>query len=450
MSKALRCPYCLDDLTSEDQTVRCSDCRTPHHDDCFRENAGCVAFGCSGREQVKGGQSIFLKPAIRIHHEPTAEINFGPFSLGYRKLVSIPEKRPPQRCPDAYARLTFELREIREGETSRGRGVIYVSEETAFKRVDLHLFQGIQRPQQVGRVTLLHARELGKKAVFRRGSHPFYLELMAPAAIPFMDPFQFELVLVRGLFHEVRSLPLPLYLLQRRFQRNPPELPRIHVAARPPEIAIQPRPPSGRLPDVFPPEPDPFAQGDPFADAPDPFAADPFAPPSVANGWCTVPVTSLQSMFDSGGPTGRSVQARFCPIPGSEASDGLTVDAPSMPLTPEFPVRIGGGGAIECLNVAIQYELVRPGGEEVDHPGFPCMEELRLFGAGALEPSSYGNGTGVEMIVSVPSERLTALADARSGIAHNAALRLHIAVDAIDGEGRVLPGVSRSVTFTRG
>lgn len=419
--KPPRCPYCLDDLLPDQEMVRCADCRTPHHEGCFLEHQGCVAFGCAGDEQVEGGLSIFTKPAFKIRHEPTATVDFGPFVLGYRQLVAVPEKRPPRRCPNPYSRTTFELRELRESDTSAGRGVVYVPERTTYKRIDLYLFQGIQRPQQVARVTLVDAKDMPER-VLERGSHPLHLELRAPPAIPFMDPFQLELVLVCGLFNEIRSLPLPLYLLQRRFQRTPPPL---HVVPRPaaPPIRVQLRPPAPDVADAFPA----------------PRAEEP-------SGWHPVTVTSVRSLYDSGDSTGRTVPVRFFPTPNGPR-ETLDVDVPSMPVAPEFPVRIAGGNALGSLNVAVHYELVRPGGVEVDHPGFPAMEEMRLLGESALEPDGYGGDIGVELILSIPPERLTALADARKGSAHNAALRLHIAVDAIDLAGNVLPPISRSVTL---
>lgn len=46
MSAAV-CPYCrgaIDDLANQQL---CSGCGTPHHADCYAENAGCTVFGCS-------------------------------------------------------------------------------------------------------------------------------------------------------------------------------------------------------------------------------------------------------------------------------------------------------------------------------------------------------------------------------------------------------------------
>ncbi|MBI3893241.1 MAG: hypothetical protein HY303_17110 [Candidatus Wallbacteria bacterium] len=41
-----RCPVCSEELSRE--AVRCADCWTPHHQDCFRYNAGCGVYACGG------------------------------------------------------------------------------------------------------------------------------------------------------------------------------------------------------------------------------------------------------------------------------------------------------------------------------------------------------------------------------------------------------------------
>ena len=109
---------------------------------------------------------------------------------------------------------------------------------------------------------------------------------------------------------------------------------------------------------------------------------------------------------------------------------------------------MAGGGSLSSLNLAVHYELLRPGGMEVDLPGFPAIEEMSLLGSGSLDTYGYREGQGIELLLSVPAERLAALAQARDTVAHNAALRLRIALDAIDRNGRVVPATSKSVTFT--
>jgi hypothetical protein len=380
---------------------------------------------------VPSGLSIYGRQVIQIEHSAVSNrTELGPFSLGFKRLPRLPEHRADRSdLPPPHARLTIESHEIREGGQVCGRGVVYVPEETSFRRIDLRLYQGIRHRQLVVRVALVGGKEkglLGGPPLLEPGSHPFYLELAAPAVTPWVDPFQLELALVRGLFAEVRSTLLPLYLLPRREEAPPAPPP-------PPAIRIVPRQPPP------PAEPDPK----PVALEPPP-AALAIPPPE---GWCPVQVSTAGHLYDSGESTGRMVKARFYRAP-AEQPDRLTLEAPSIPITPEFTVRIHGGSRLNSLNLAIHYELVRPGGAEVSLPGFPVTEETRLLGERALDPSGYGDGSGVQVLIRVPTERLAALAQARKAVAHNAALRLHLALDAIDRKGRVVPSSTRSVTFT--
>jgi hypothetical protein len=41
------CPYCRSSFEPEDELTTCEACSTPHHADCYVENAGCTVFGCS-------------------------------------------------------------------------------------------------------------------------------------------------------------------------------------------------------------------------------------------------------------------------------------------------------------------------------------------------------------------------------------------------------------------
>jgi len=41
------CPYCRAPIDpSQEETVICEGCETPHHRDCYQENGGCTVFGC--------------------------------------------------------------------------------------------------------------------------------------------------------------------------------------------------------------------------------------------------------------------------------------------------------------------------------------------------------------------------------------------------------------------
>lgn len=53
------CSICLAPLDGSSPAVRCPSCRLPYHDECWRENLGCGAFGCplapeAPKEEVEG------------------------------------------------------------------------------------------------------------------------------------------------------------------------------------------------------------------------------------------------------------------------------------------------------------------------------------------------------------------------------------------------------------
>lgn len=447
-----RCPYCLDDIRADEEPVRCAKCRTPHHSACFQENQVCVAYGCLSREEVPAGLSLFRKPLITLHHQANREEALGPFMLGWKVLPPVPEQRPPWRCPPSYARMSLEGREVREGEVLRGRAVIYTPKPLSFKRVDLCLLQGIARPEPIARLTLGDQNDLqlhdGELPI---GSHPFYLELQAPSTTGPVDPFLLEVVLVRGVLRgEVRSLPLPLFLLEQRYapQRLPDAPGRPIEQGREPArgmpIRVAPRDgPALVFPHDAPAVQPPAAHGHTIVED----GRDERRRELLAGGWVELPVVSPSGLFDADEATGRTIAARFFRCP----SDGATpsVQVPTLLATPELPVRITGGARIGSLCVAVHYEVVRPGGAEVSAPGFPATEEARVLGDGALDVARFnGLAEGIELMVRIPRQRLQALARARSGGAHNATLRLRVALDAIEMGGRVVTCPTRTITYT--
>lgn len=399
--------------------MRCAKCRTPHHAGCFQENEVCVAYGCLSTEEVPAGLSLFRKPLITVHHRPTREAQLGPFTLGWRALPRVPEQRPPSRCPPHYARMSLEGREVREGEVLRGRAVIYTPMRLEFKRIDLVLMQGIARPEAVGRLTLADVTELDlPEAILPVGSHPFYLELRAPLTTGPVDPFLLEVVLVRGLLRsprEVRSLPLHVFLLEQRYAPSP-------ARPEPAAIRLAPRDDAGPRPvRVWPPR-----------------AVD-------DDGWRELPVVAPVGIFAPDERTGQTLGARF--VAGAGAGEPLTLHAPPTLAGDEFTARVTGDVRLVALTLAVHYELVRPGGGEVAAPGFPSTVEARVLGSGALDAARFGR-EALELRVRVPRARFEALARARQGGAHNATLRLRVALDAQEAGGRLSAAPSRTITFT--
>lgn len=406
-----RCPYCLDDLLPEQESVRCARCRTPHHAACFAENGACVAYGCLGKVEVKAGMSLFNVQAITIQHQCLEAAPLGPFELGWRRLAPLPETRAPSRCPSAYARLSLEGRELREGGALRGRAVVYAPVRLRWRRIDLLLSQGIARPQAVTRVTLAAAKDgAGDLEV---GSHPFHLELRAPPTTGPVDPFVFELVVVQGLLSELRSPPLPVFLLEAL--PSPVEQ-QAHA------IRILPRPAAP------PPEARPAT------------SADAGGPPTLdAGGWRPLVVEG-----DRADPARTAVAARF--VPGVAGASDLDLRLPPMLHGAEVPIVVSGAGALASLTIALRWELVRPGGGDVAAGGLPAIEEVRVLGPQGLEAARFGR-EAVEVVARAAEARFGALAAAREAGSHNAALRLRVGVDAYDATGRVRHGPTRTATF---
>jgi hypothetical protein len=56
---ARTCPYCLTGFTTDAKIAICSACGSPHHADCWRENGGCTAYGCSqGPDGVRAASAV--------------------------------------------------------------------------------------------------------------------------------------------------------------------------------------------------------------------------------------------------------------------------------------------------------------------------------------------------------------------------------------------------------
>lgn len=48
------CPYCQFPIRPGERTVRCPDCDTLHHADCWEENGGCARYGCPYSPEMRG------------------------------------------------------------------------------------------------------------------------------------------------------------------------------------------------------------------------------------------------------------------------------------------------------------------------------------------------------------------------------------------------------------
>lgn len=51
ISHSVACPYCKNPISIEEIVVRCMECKTPHHFDCWNEVGSCSVFGCGGKTE---------------------------------------------------------------------------------------------------------------------------------------------------------------------------------------------------------------------------------------------------------------------------------------------------------------------------------------------------------------------------------------------------------------
>ncbi|MGE0711967.1 MAG: RING finger protein [Planctomycetota bacterium] len=485
-----RCPYCLADLLPDEERVRCERCTTPHHQECFGDHGGCAAYGCRGNLSVPSGQSIYLRQPIKIlGGSAVQQVELANFLVNVRAQPRHRERPHLTRRPP-YARVGFEDTELRAGSVLKGQAALFVPEPTRFRRLELELLQGIADPRPVTRGELTIQQD--EPGMLVPGSYPFELELVAPDYSPPVDPFQLRLVLVLGMFKELRSEPRVVFLLKRRLTL-PPHLaglanvpegnalvlppPQARVRRRPagppsseevPALASSgegplagqaafarsgdgflasieheapaPAPPSLDDPFASNPAPGPRALPPPPREFPPPPQGDPFAGPDpFVLDWCTLQASSQH------GP--RPLAGRLF-APPNPASDRIEVAAPRWPQSAEFSLQVSGGRRLHRLALAVQASLVRPGGAEVTAEGFPALEEVVLVGQGGFLPALYDQHGGLDVVYRVPEPVIAAVTDARSRGAHNAALRLHLGVDAVDQAGRALPSDQRSITLT--
>lgn len=64
------CSICQTTIANQEPLTNCKDCQLPFHSECWQDNFGCSAYGCSQVNCLKTG------PEIRITIEPSASPNF--------------------------------------------------------------------------------------------------------------------------------------------------------------------------------------------------------------------------------------------------------------------------------------------------------------------------------------------------------------------------------------
>jgi hypothetical protein len=73
------CSICQTPIQAEDPSINCNQCQLPFHSECWEENLGCSAYGCSNVNTLRTGPDIrvSLSPssgaaAVADSHTPTA------------------------------------------------------------------------------------------------------------------------------------------------------------------------------------------------------------------------------------------------------------------------------------------------------------------------------------------------------------------------------------------
>ena len=89
------CPYCGDAIDMP--LVICVDCRTPHHEDCFRENGLCTIYACGSPTfgKIETDESFVKTLALPAHC--SVENNLESVTLGKRFVAQ--DKVGAMRCP---------------------------------------------------------------------------------------------------------------------------------------------------------------------------------------------------------------------------------------------------------------------------------------------------------------------------------------------------------------
>ena len=93
---AILCPYCQGPIADSEESIVCSGCETPHHQDCYEENNGCTVFGCkcappeepklsiSAPDLMNTGTAVATAPALSTAAPPI--------------LAPAPPPPPPDRA----------------------------------------------------------------------------------------------------------------------------------------------------------------------------------------------------------------------------------------------------------------------------------------------------------------------------------------------------------------
>jgi len=65
-----RCPYCRSEIETPIEAVLCTDCGSPYHVECWKNNEGCSVFGCNGGMQSEDSKlsRVYSAPLLTTVH----------------------------------------------------------------------------------------------------------------------------------------------------------------------------------------------------------------------------------------------------------------------------------------------------------------------------------------------------------------------------------------------
>ena len=91
MTKFKTCPYCQANIKSNANIVVCDLCNTPHHEECWAENNGCTAYGCSNNPNTNPREGIIFE-SIDVGNQTVDDI---------QRQLEIEREKPKEtiNCP---------------------------------------------------------------------------------------------------------------------------------------------------------------------------------------------------------------------------------------------------------------------------------------------------------------------------------------------------------------
>jgi TM2 domain-containing membrane protein YozV len=104
------CPYCRTPFEPDDEVIPCEACSTPHHADCYAENAGCTVFGCSKAPQDEPKISIATADLNAPALAPLAAAPARPTPPPPPRAGSSTSVPPPPRADGSVAFPTYGVR----------------------------------------------------------------------------------------------------------------------------------------------------------------------------------------------------------------------------------------------------------------------------------------------------------------------------------------------------